>query len=74
MVKLPVISGKELIKILENLSFQIVHQKGSHKYLQKGKYKTCVPLHKELAKGTLLAILKQCGLTREDLINLHYKK
>jgi len=68
--KLPVISGKELIKILENLGFEIVHQKGSHRYLQKEKYKTCIPLHKELAKGTLLAILKQCGLTKEDLIKL----
>ena len=74
MVKLPVISGKELIKILENLGFQIVHQKGSHRYLQKGKYKTCVPMHEELAKGTLLAILKQCGLRREDLIKLYHKK
>lgn len=38
--------------------------------LQKENYKTVVPLHNELAKGTLLGILKQCGLSRDDLEKL----
>ena len=70
MVKLPILSGKELIKSLEKAGFQIVRQKGSHVSLQKKNYKTVVPLHDELAKGTLLGILKQCGLSKEDLIDL----
>ncbi|OGL46078.1 MAG: hypothetical protein A2149_00690 [Candidatus Schekmanbacteria bacterium RBG_16_38_11] len=70
MVKLPILSGKELIKSLEKAGFQIVRQKGSHVSLQKKTYKTVVPLHDELAKGTLLGILKQCGLSKEDLIDL----
>jgi predicted RNA binding protein YcfA (HicA-like mRNA interferase family) len=61
MPKLPVLSGKELIKALEKDGFHRVRQKGSHVSLQKGEYKTVVPLHDELAKGTLLGILKQCG-------------
>ena len=38
-------------------------------YIEKDgvKRKPVVPQHPELAKGTLLSILKQAGLTREDL-------
>ncbi|MEI9476794.1 MAG: type II toxin-antitoxin system HicA family toxin [Deltaproteobacteria bacterium] len=49
---------------------QVVRQKGSHVSLHKGSFKTVVPMHAELAKGTLLGILKQCGLSKEDLISL----
>ena len=34
---------------------------------RKDSFRTVVPLHDELAKGTLLAILKQCGLSRDEL-------
>jgi len=70
MAKLPVLSGKELIKSLEQDGFQIVRQKGSHVSLHKGDFRTVVPLHSDLSKGTLLGILKQCGLTKEKLIEL----
>ncbi len=70
MPKLPVLSGKALIKILQKAGFKIVRQKGSHVSLQKGNYKTVVPLHNELARGTLLGILKQCGLTKEEIMDL----
>lgn len=70
MPKIPVLSGKELIQALEKDGFQVVRQKGSHVSLQKGAHKTVVPLHDGLAKGTLLGILKQCGLSKEDLISL----
>lgn len=70
MAKLPVLSGRELIEILTKAGFQVVRQKGSHVSLQKANHQTVVPLHDELAKGTLLGILKQCGLTRDDLIRL----
>lgn len=70
MVRLPVLSGGELTRALENGGFQIVRQKGSHISLQKGPYQTVVPLHDELARGTLLGILKQCGLSKEDLTTL----
>lgn len=42
--------------------------------MRKGNHKTVIPLHDELAKGTLLGILKQCGLTRDDLVDLLQKK
>lgn len=74
MAKLPILSGKELIVILKKAEFQVVRQKGSHVSLQKGDYKTVVPLHSDLAKGTLLGILKQCGLSKENLIDLIKKR
>jgi predicted RNA binding protein YcfA (HicA-like mRNA interferase family) len=70
VTKIPVISGKELIGALMKDGFQEVRRKGSHVSLRKGSNRTVVPLHKELARGTLLGILKQCGLVKEDLIRL----
>ena len=68
MPKLPVISGRDLIEILKNHGFVVVRQKGSHVSLQKDQFKTVVPLHDDLAKGTILGILKQSGLSKEDII------
>ena len=73
MPKLPVLSGKRLIKLLQNAGFQVVRQKGSHVSLQKDTHRTVVPLHSELAKGTLIGILKQCGMTKEELEILIHK-
>ena len=70
MAKLPVISGHELIRVMQRDGFLIVRQRGSHVSLMKGQYKTVVPLHDELARGTLLDILKQCGLSKEQLVDL----
>jgi predicted RNA binding protein YcfA (HicA-like mRNA interferase family) len=68
MSKLPVLSGRDLIDILKSLGFVVARQKGSHVSLQKGQYKTVIPLHDDLAKGTILGILKQCGLSKDDII------
>ncbi len=68
MDKIPNMSGEELIKALKRAGFKFVRQKGSHVSLQKGKYRTVVPLHDELSRGTFLAILKQCGLSKEELL------
>ena len=70
MPKLPVLSGEELVRALEKGGFRRVRQHGSHVSLEKGLQRTVVPLHEELAKGTLLGILEQCNLTREDLNEL----
>ncbi|MGA2091691.1 MAG: type II toxin-antitoxin system HicA family toxin [Endomicrobiales bacterium] len=44
----------------------MVRQKGSHVSLRKSDFRTVVPMHDELARGTLLAILRQAGLTKDD--------
>lgn len=70
MSKLPTISRAELIRLLRKTGFEVIRQKGSHVSLKKDNYRTVIPLHRELAKGTLLAILRQSGLTKEDLQQL----
>lgn len=72
MIKLPVISGKELVKILKVFGYETDHQTGSHIILRNREppyRRLTVPNHKEIAKGTLLAILRQAGLTREDFLS-----
>jgi len=74
MTKLPAVSGKQLLAALKKAGFQEIRQKGSHVALQKitpGKtYRTIVPLHRELAKGTLRDILRQSGVSKEELASL----
>lgn len=70
MSKLPVLSGKELIKILQKAGFEIRRQKGSHVILVKESIKKAVvvPLHSEIDKGTLIEIIRQAGMTREEFM------
>ena len=74
MPKLPVLSGKEAIKALSKIGFEHVRTKGSHailnKQTEKGKVTIPVPLHKELAKGTLKSIMNQAELSLEELLGL----
>jgi len=58
------------MRLIERAGFHVVRQRGSRVTLQRGPHKTVVPLHEELAKGTLLGVLKQCGMTRDDLRDL----
>ena len=70
MSNLPSLSSKELIKILENNGFVLKRIHGSHHYyIHSGTGKiTVVPMHnKDLAKGTLHAILKQAGIDKENI-------
>ncbi len=72
--KLPVLSGRDVIKILRKVGFEPVRQKGSHiiliKELSGQKIVTVVPDHKEVDKGTLLEIIRQAKLTRDDFLKL----
>ena len=64
-------SGQEAIRALERLGFVQVRQKGSHVVLKRqtpeGAIGCVVPLHRELATGTLRGILKQARVTPEEL-------
>jgi predicted RNA binding protein YcfA (HicA-like mRNA interferase family) len=72
MPKLKRISGGEAIRRLEDLGFKQVRQRGSHVVLKKQtvdeEIGCVVPLHKELAVGTLRGILKQAKLTIEEFM------
>ncbi|KXG73766.1 hypothetical protein AN618_24640 [Fervidicola ferrireducens] len=69
--KLPVVSGLEVIKALAKAGFYRVSQRGSHvKMRHPGGRIAIIPLHDELAPGTLRSILKQAGLSVEELTAL----
>lgn len=73
MVRLPVVSGRALIRALEKSGYVIDRQKGSHIVLRQSVEpfrRVTVPDHKEIAKGTLRTILTQTGLTAAELIDL----
>jgi len=64
------VSGEETIRKLEKMGFKRVRQRGSHVVLKKqtadGDIGCVVPLHKELAVGTLHGILKQAKISIEE--------
>jgi predicted RNA binding protein YcfA (HicA-like mRNA interferase family) len=72
MVKIPRLSGHEFIKILAQFGFKRIRQKGSHvmliKETKRGKVGCVVPLHDELETGTLLAILRQAKISRDEFL------
>jgi predicted RNA binding protein YcfA (HicA-like mRNA interferase family) len=70
MSKLPVVSGKECIKILEKFGFYIKRQEGSHIILRRNSpfSQTVIPNHKTLDRGTLRAILRQADIELEEFI------
>ncbi len=74
MAKLPRLSGKEVIKALEKTGFIQKRQRGSHVFMIKEnndiKITTVVPMHQEIDTGTLLEILRQAKLSREQLMEL----
>ncbi len=72
MSKLKRVSGREAIRALEKSGFAQVRQRGSHVVLKKstpeGAVGCTVPLHRELAIGTLRGILRQAKVTPEDFM------
>jgi predicted RNA binding protein YcfA (HicA-like mRNA interferase family) len=72
MPKLRRVSGEEAIRALKRLGFQQVRQRGSHVILRKetaqGSLGCVVPLHRELAIGTLRGILQQAKVPVEEFV------
>ena len=70
MPKPPRFSGREVVKRLERLGVIQVRQRGSHAVLRKdsaeGVTGCVVPLHDELAVGTLRGVLRQAGVSAEE--------
>jgi predicted RNA binding protein YcfA (HicA-like mRNA interferase family) len=71
MPELPHISGNEAVKAFQHLGFMFVRQKGSHVVLRRGSFGCVIPLHKELAIGTLKGAIRQAGITADDFIKAY---
>ena len=73
MSHLPVVSGREVVKALANIGYVFDHQRGSHIALRHERpphRRLTVPDHREVAKGTLRAIIRQAGLTVDEFKEL----
>lgn len=71
MSRLPVCSGQEAIRAFQKLGYQVDHQTGSHIILRHPLMRRLtVPHHRELAKGTLRALIREAGITKEEFVNL----
>ncbi|MGO8992199.1 MAG: type II toxin-antitoxin system HicA family toxin [Polyangiaceae bacterium] len=67
MGKLGPVSGTKVVAALGCLGFVQVSQKGSHVKVRSADGRTAiVPMHREIALGTLRSILRQAGVTPDE--------
>lgn len=73
MTRLPRTTGEKVVKALGRAGFRVIHQRGSHVYLRKDDAPALVtvPVHKgkDLPVGTLASILRQAGMTVDELVS-----
>ncbi|MGB9792989.1 MAG: type II toxin-antitoxin system HicA family toxin [Thermacetogeniaceae bacterium] len=72
MARLPVCSGEDAIRAFEKAGWRVARQKGSHVSLVKPGTPVIltVPLHRELDRGLLRALIRKAGLTVEEFVAL----
>ncbi len=69
MNPLPVVSGRQLVKALRKIGYEFERQRGSHIVLRRTApphRRLTIPDHNEVARGTLLAIVRQAGLSVDE--------
>ena len=73
MPKLPGVKGKKLVKILNKLGWELDHIQGSHNILRSAdgrKITVAVHGNSEIPKGTLMGILCDAKISKEEFISL----
>jgi len=71
MSRLLVVSGKKVIKALEKLGYYVRGRESSHVHLRhSSRNSLTIPDHKEIARGTLRAIIRTAELTVEEFRKL----
>jgi predicted RNA binding protein YcfA (HicA-like mRNA interferase family) len=76
MTKLPILSSRDVIRVLNHLGFEPAPKrgKGNHSaFVKKMEDKTrlvIVPHRDEIPRGTLLSIIEQMGLTKVEFIKI----
>ncbi len=72
MPKLPVVSGKDLVKAFGKIGFVLISQRGTHiKMKHPDGRVVIIPNHKTIKKGTLKkGILNPLNVSVEELVKL----
>ena len=71
--KYPLLSAREIVQALHKVGFEEVSQRGSHRKLKNGSTPprtVIVPMHDEVARGTLRKILEQANIDLEAFLDL----
>jgi predicted RNA binding protein YcfA (HicA-like mRNA interferase family) len=65
MVKLPRVTGPEMVRFLQREGFDLLRVRGSHHFFSKDELRTSVPVHgnRSLKIGTLRGILRDIHMT-----------
>ncbi|MGI8601771.1 MAG: type II toxin-antitoxin system HicA family toxin [Verrucomicrobiales bacterium] len=70
MPRVPIVSGSEAVRALRRLGFTVDRQRGSHVVMKKvtaaGEIGCVIPMHREVAAGTLRSALKMAGVSVEE--------
>ena len=72
-MKLPIVSGSEAVKAFCKIGYAVDEQHGSHIIIRGASpphRRLSIPNHKELAKGTLRALIREGGLTVDEFCEL----
>jgi len=70
---IPRISGREAVAVFRRVGYELDRQRGSHIVLRQAgppHRRLTVPDHREVAKGTLRALIREAGLTVEQFTGL----
>ncbi len=67
---LPVLKGRDIVRIFESLGWQVARQSGSHIVMVKaGETVTLsIPDHREVARGTLRSLIRAADLTIAEFV------
>ena len=69
MTKLPILSGRQIIKALSKMGFRPLRQRGSHVFMQHPDGRTTlVPIHQQVGRGLLKRILNEIDVTTEEFV------
>ncbi len=68
MAKLPRISGRQMVRFLQDEGFEIIRIRGSHHFMQCDELRTSVPFHAghNLKAGTLRSILRDIEMSPSE--------
>jgi predicted RNA binding protein YcfA (HicA-like mRNA interferase family) len=71
MTRVPRLKGKELVRLLEKIGFEVVRTRGSHFFLRHADGRvTTVPVHsgEVVGPGLLRSILRDVELSVDELL------
>ena len=72
MPRLPVLSGRDVVRAFERAGWRFDRQRGSHAVLVKQGHiaSLSIPQHREVAPGTLRALIRASGMTVDEFVAL----